>query len=536
MIGVVCKYAPIEVLMGLDEVERLEVEPVPGCSSCLHPDTCSFIRGLHKVIQKKHIKKLVLTDCCDATRNLYEVLRDSQKMEFLYLLPLPHTSTERDIAYFARTIEKLKDAYCAQYGVTWDFEKVQQSFESTRIVQKDGYIRLTGAHSTPFLRHKIQEVFRDYTLMDETCEGTRYVEKVEDTGHFFVNYAEALLMQVQPCMRMYWHSPRFPLHGKPAATIFHTIRFCEYYGIVLEQEQENALPLVAIESEVGNEADGQIETRLEALKEEIDMRDLRKADRNIRYSLGIDCGSTTCEAVLMNAEKDILYKKRIRTGNSSESTIQTIYRNVLKESGIPEKEIGAIVVSGYGRKHTSLSTKEVTEITCHALGAHYLQKGIHTIIDIGGQDAKVICVKEGQVERFTMNDKCAAGTGRFLEVQAQALGIPIEQLGKIGLRSKKEVAITSTCSVFAESEVISLKAANVPAEDIVKGICRSVSLRIANMVNSVQGTGNFMLTGGVAYNQCVRECLEDVLQQKVYVHEEAQYCGAIGAALSGFQK
>jgi predicted CoA-substrate-specific enzyme activase len=174
----------------------------------------------------------------------------------------------------------------------------------------------------------------------------------------------------------------------------------------------------------------------------------------------------------------------------------------------------------------------VTELSCHARGAWHLDPGVRTVIDIGGQDSKVIKVdKEGRGLDFVMNDKCAAGTGRFLEVMARGLEVSVEDMGDVALSAEESVAISSMCTVFAESEVVSLIAEGCPAEKIMRGLMDSVATRVSSMVHRVGLEQKVMLTGGVAKNRGVLQAMREKLETDITVSEEPQIVGALGAAL-----
>lgn len=209
----------------------------------------------------------------------------------------------------------------------------------------------------------------------------------------------------------------------------------------------------------------------------------------------------------------------------------------MEDAHLSKDQLTNVVTTGYGRENIDKNTDSVTEITCHAKGAHYLHPETKTIIDIGGQDSKVIRIDEqGNVENFVMNDKCAAGTGRFLDAQARALNMSLEELSKTGLNWKNDITISSMCTVFAESEVISLVADNVAISDIIHGLNKSVASKTASLVHRIKGEPEFIMTGGVAQNAGVVQCLEQALNAKIYVDDSAQLCGAIGAALIGLEE
>ena len=195
-------------------------------------------------------------------------------------------------------------------------------------------------------------------------------------------------------------------------------------------------------------------------------------------------------------------------------------------------QIGRVVATGYGRIAVPFASKKVTEITCHARGAYHLFPQTRTVIDIGGQDSKVIRLgKDGRVVDFVMNDKCAAGTGRFLEVMARALEVSLEDMGRLSDLARERLTISSMCTVFAESEVVSLIAEGHPKEDIIRGLHDAVSERVAGMAERVGLENGVTMTGGVAKNAGVVRSLEERLGVKISRPEEPQIVGALGAAL-----
>ncbi len=190
-----------------------------------------------------------------------------------------------------------------------------------------------------------------------------------------------------------------------------------------------------------------------------------------------------------------------------------------------------MVTTGYGRKNLQLSDSSITEITCHAKGARFLYPQVRTVIDIGGQDSKVIVLDdEGNVVNFVMNDKCAAGTGRFLETMARTLDVSLDEMSTLGLKGNP-VTISSTCTVFAESEVVSLIANNTAMADIINGLNQSIASRTISQARRAKGQAPYMMTGGVSNNAGVVKALEKELGESIYVPREAQICGALGAAL-----
>jgi len=246
---------------------------------------------------------------------------------------------------------------------------------------------------------------------------------------------------------------------------------------------------------------------------------------------GIDIGSITAKAAIVE-DGGILGTKIIFTGYNAEAAGVKVYQDLLAESGLDRASIAKIVSTGYGRNSVKFADKTFTEIMAHAAGAYLLKPKIRTIIDIGGQDSKAIALDEkGKVRNFVMNDKCAAGTGRFLEVMARALEVNLDEFGAMSLQSKLPSKISSLCTVFAESEVISLIACGEKRPDIIAGIHESIAARVSSMLARVGVAEPVMITGGVARNAGVVDALERKLGVKIAVSSYAQVNGAIGAAV-----
>ncbi len=246
---------------------------------------------------------------------------------------------------------------------------------------------------------------------------------------------------------------------------------------------------------------------------------------------GIDIGAATAKAAIMN-ESGLCAYAIMPTGFDVVLVSHEVMKVALERSGFVMENLEFIVSTGYARNSIPFANKAVTEILCHAKGAHFLMSDVRTVIDIGGQDSKVIRVDEtGEVVDFVMNDKCAAGTGRFFEVMAGVLQLDIEEMGPMSLRSKKPSQISSTCTVFAETEMVSLRARGERREDIVAGIHKAAALRIASMGRNVGFRKDVMLSGGVSKNMGVRKYLEEKIGMGIVIPEEPQIVGALGAAL-----
>ncbi len=253
------------------------------------------------------------------------------------------------------------------------------------------------------------------------------------------------------------------------------------------------------------------------------------------YTIGIDIGSRQSKGILLYDKK--IYTALTASGVDTQETADKLVNNLIQLSGIPRDKVAWITGTGYGRIAMSfddIPTGVMTEITCHGMGAHYLNDGTKTIIDIGGQDCKAIKIdpENGRVIEFLMNDKCAAGTGRFLEKTAELLGYELEELGERALESKKKLEISSQCVVFAESEIISLKANGEKQEDIANGIHFATARRVKNLVNRIGLDPELVFSGGVSNNSGMRHALEELLKNPIKDTKlDMVYCGALGAAV-----
>lgn len=253
---------------------------------------------------------------------------------------------------------------------------------------------------------------------------------------------------------------------------------------------------------------------------------------------GIDIGSITTEALLFEKEKGILSYTIMQTGADSKNTAKMALEKVLSYPKKAFEDISYIVATGCGRKRADFAHHTVTEITCIAKGINHIFPDVKTVIDIGGQDTKVIRVDgKGRVVEFEMNDKCAAGTGRFLEVMAHALGVDVDKIGDLSLKHKKEITISSICTVFAESEVISLVSEGEELEDILYGIHKAIADRTIGLINRLGGIEKEVaMAGGVAKNTGVVRALESALGVEIKIYVEPQIIGALGAALIALER
>lgn len=250
------------------------------------------------------------------------------------------------------------------------------------------------------------------------------------------------------------------------------------------------------------------------------------------YSIGIDSGSVATKGVLFDGE-NIVKKIVVPTGWSPKTTSKEVYDYLIK--GINTTSLKKVVGTGYGRVTMDFANKKVTEITCHTKGIHFLNKSIRTIIDVGGQDSKIINLDEqGNLVNFIMNDKCAAGTGRFLEITSTILGSDIENIDQLAKDHEPE-NISSMCTVFAESEIVSLLAKNIKKERIAAGILKSIANKSSAMLNRGEIVDEVAFTGGLAKSKILVKMLEDNLDKKIFIAEDTQIIGALGAAIIGYR-
>lgn len=249
------------------------------------------------------------------------------------------------------------------------------------------------------------------------------------------------------------------------------------------------------------------------------------------YTLGIDIGSTTSKCVILKDGAEIAATSIVAAGTGTKGPEKAL-REILGKEGITCKSIACTVATGYGRKLFTQADKEISELSCHARGVHYVFPEVRTVIDIGGQDAKVLALNDqGRMSNFLMNDKCAAGTGRFLDVMAAILQLDIKDLENLAAQAREAVKISSTCTVFAESEVISQLAGGVKTSDLVAGICQSVASRVAAMAKRIGVRKEVCMSGGVARNGGVRAAMGRELGVDIRYSPLAQLMGALGAAL-----
>ena len=574
-----CKYTPIELLAGFGATPRIaeaDVASFAYADALAHPNLCGYGKGLIERMMAADVHEAVLVTCCDVVRRVYDVLQASGRMDFLYLLDLPHRRGPAEIALFRRRLRALADAYAAYSGAQFDVGAACAAC-GTSVARADDRVTLMGAHASASL---VAEVEKGVGMPVENATCTSRHLKVSpppqlarmatgpacgvccDGGAtpaadpldaFLDWYTPALLSQI-PCMRMDDIAERSELVGERGqqGVVYHTMKFCDYYGFeygALAEKDE--IPMVKIETDGTSQSEGQLRTRLEAFGETLRARggaahqvqpapttsgDAPAGPKAAAYVMGVDSGSTSTDVVIMDADKHIVATAIVPTGARAADAAARAMDEALSQAGLAAGDVAMRVSTGYGRDNIEGMDSSVTEITCHARGAHYLAPDARSVIDIGGQDSKVIHLNaNGSVAGFVMNDKCAAGTGRFMEAMARVLEMDLDEFCRRGLEWRHEVRITSMCTVFAESEVVSLVAANTPTPDVIHGLDVSVARKTATLASRVGAEPPYLMTGGVAQNEGVVRALSEVLKAPVATHEDSQLCGAIGAALIGLQ-
>jgi len=252
---------------------------------------------------------------------------------------------------------------------------------------------------------------------------------------------------------------------------------------------------------------------------------------------GVDVGSTQTKAVIIDASRRILARSLIDTGANVSRAAENAFVRACESIGLAREAVGYVVGTGYGRYKVTFGDAQITEITCHARGAHSLFPGTRTVIDMGGQDTKAIKVgPDGSVFDFSMNDKCAAGTGRFLSAAADVTGVGLGEIGGLSLQAKNPVRLTSVCTVFVESDIMSYLAQRKTIEDILGGVHKAIATRTMSLVRRVGVEDEVTFTGGVSLNIGMVRDLEAVLGRPINVSAEGHYMGALGAAIFALER
>jgi len=255
------------------------------------------------------------------------------------------------------------------------------------------------------------------------------------------------------------------------------------------------------------------------------------------YGAGVDVGSTQTKAVIVDGDRQVVARALIPTGANVTRAGETAFVRACEAAGLPREAVGYVVGTGYGRYKVTFGDAQITEITCHARGAHSLFPATRTVIDMGGQDTKAIKVgPDGAVMDFSMNDKCAAGTGRFLSAAADVTGVGLDEIGPLALQATMPVRLTSVCTVFVESDIMSYLAQRKTVPDILGGVHKAIATRTMSLVRRVGAEEEITFTGGVSRNIGMVKALESVLGRPINVSEDGHFMGALGAALFALER
>jgi predicted CoA-substrate-specific enzyme activase len=249
------------------------------------------------------------------------------------------------------------------------------------------------------------------------------------------------------------------------------------------------------------------------------------------YFAGVDIGSTMTKVVLMDKSSNLLSTIKGPTGPEYRQLANEVMRQALEQASLQIDDISYIVATGYGRLNVPFADRQITELSCHARGVFSLFPNVRTAIDIGGQDAKCMKIDNGRLTSFVMNDKCAAGTGRFLEVTAATLGIKLEDMGDISLKATKKIQISNLCTIFAQQEVVALLSRGEKLENILAGLHDALASRVAALARRLGIEPDLVLTGGVAKNIGIVRAMKESLGCEILVPEEPLLTGVLGAAI-----
>lgn len=552
MLGYICKYAPIEVFASMGvEMKRIEpdVTNFNQADTRMHPNICSFAKGVLEEMMETDYEGVILTTCCDSIRRLYDVLKEEFPEKFIYILDTPRIAKEAGTRLYEQRIRQMITAFEEWSGKSFHEEafagylKGRQEEQQMNFRKEGPNIGILGARANERIK-EILEKEKANVAFDLTCTGLGR-KLLVDEEEPLAGYTRGLLGQF-PCMRMEQAANRDELIRRYADSvdgiIYHTVQFCDNYSYEYAWLKGwLKRPLLLLETDYTRQSAGQILTRIQAFLESLRAEKrspvIEKKEDGEMYVLGVDSGSTSTNAVIMDQNRRIAAFAVVRTGAKAGESAEKVLREVLEKARLTRDDISWIVSTGYGRVSISYADENVTEISCHGKGAHYFNPAIRTILDIGGQDSKAIRLNEsGEVKDFVMNDKCAAGTGRFLEMIARTLEVGIDELGSIALESKEKIEITSMCSVFAESEVISLIANNREKADIADGVCHAIANKAFSLLRRVGMEPDFMMTGGVAKNPGVVRAIEEKIGNPLYICPEPEIVGAAGAALYALER
>ncbi|HAA85561.1 MAG TPA: CoA protein activase [Kosmotogaceae bacterium] len=580
MLYYACSYVPLEILIssGLP-FRRLPVNRAFEHPE-LHTNLCGYCKAVYsKVTELSEEDVFITVDSCDAMRRMGDVIQQQSSCR-VFSLRLPWKKDSSATEFFRTQLEALNrflselrgqeitrddlDRGISQFNMMVDkllamhmtgvpYHQINEAFflaEQGQLYNNPSEpshgtgprIAYLGAVSDAVMIEEVVRAAGGILVLNESCMGMRgFTAKTEKKEPFLLSVATRLISGRIPCGRfaegLSEYTARLLREVNADGIVFGIPKFCDFYGFQLAMT-ELLLPHTVVEIDFGDSSRGQLLTRVGAFMESLkrEVPGTRKEKSGSFYA-GIDSGSTTTNIVVLDQKGEIVFSHSRKTGVYPKKVADELFSQMLQEVGIGASDISCCIATGYGRENVSFATSSVTEITCHARGARKLLPEINTVIDIGGQDSKVISLEDRDMVRdFTMNDKCAAGTGRFLEVMSGIMEEDLQQMSEAAFRSKKALSISSVCTVFAESEVISLISNGEKIEDISAALFRAIAKRILAMFKRVSGRGPVGFTGGVAKVPGMARALEDAIGDEIIVPPHPDIAGALGAALLAMEQ
>ncbi|TYB88916.1 MAG: CoA protein activase [Kosmotoga sp.] len=580
MIYYACSYVPLEILIASNQPFKRIKKPLKTESELIHRNICDYCKTIFQTVMNLNKYDVFISiDSCDAMRRISDVLKKEAEAKIV-TLRLPWKTDSEAVRIYKNELETLVEKLEENFDVTLSEKDLSYGIDMFKKItdniwnvhkgtfpalekQKTIDYAFNGQFYTPekkndsenpekpglaiiggfFQPEKFIEIVNEVggrIVLNESCQGIRpFTGKYSDEGNSLFKIAQRTLQSRLPCGRFYSNYGYDLKHLLNEFGIDGVIKvqpkFCDFYGFTTE---EIDIPVLNVESEFPQSVSGQLLTRIGAFIEKINKK---KPDYSQHFSeeklfAGIDSGSTTTNVVLIDKNKNILYKETTPTGTNAKQTARKLLEKGLKSLNASNDSLSFVIATGYGRNIIDLANDAVTEITCHARGARTLFPEIRSIIDIGGQDSKSIKLgHDGSVKDFAMNDKCAAGTGRFLEVMSKVLEVNLNEMSTKALNAKRAAPISSMCTVFAESEVVSLLGKGENTSEIAAGLANSIAKRVAGLYRGIRGEEPVAFTGGVARNKSVKNALEKELNIKLYVPEDPDIVGAYGAALFALQ-
>ncbi|OAA29922.1 hypothetical protein AT15_01200 [Kosmotoga arenicorallina S304] len=580
MIYYACSYVPLEILFasGLSfmKIERADYSEDP----LVHRNLCGYCKATFEAVKDMNSDDLfIAVDSCDAMRRINDLAQSYSKAQILQLR-LPWKRDDASRIFYRNQLEGLVDMLSLVRGKTITIRELKEGIKSFNDLKK----HLWSLHNKGIAYTEIQKAIdlansgQKYQPLDkkvakngprlavagglmkdeeflkmvgsigaeivfnETCAGMRgFTGESFPTADPIDEIATRLIQRRIPCGRFIDGSDTSILRKifqslKVDGVLRLNQKFCDFFDDYPLPEE---LPSLSLEIDYPLASLGQLSTRIGAFVERIKKGISRVSVSKTagRYFIGVDSGSTTTNLVITNDKGEILLWKIAPTGINGSATASKLLKEAQREMNFSDDDIAYCVATGYGRSIVDFANETITEITCHARGAKRFFPEAKCIIDIGGQDSKAIRLDEkGNVVDFSMNDKCAAGTGRFLEVMARVLEKDLDAMADAAEKARKNLSISSMCTVFAESEVVSLIGKGESIDDISAGLFRSISKRIAAMYKRVKGEPPVVFTGGVARNSGIVKALQEELGINFLIPDVPDIVGAYGAAIMAMEK